>query len=99
MMEFTVCDLCGNAIAPHEHYVVRIDVFADPEMPAMTSADLEGDDDGEIAKLLEKMKHMTADELEEQVHRRVEFKICRDCHAPFLANPLGKPRRVRTATN
>ena len=79
--------------------MVRIDVFADPQMPAMTAAELAGTDSGELAKLLEKMKHMTAEELQEQVHRRVEFKICPRCHGPYLANPLGKPRGVRTATN
>jgi hypothetical protein len=98
-MEFAACDLCGNAMAPHEHYVVRIDIYADPEMPEMSSADLNAAGDGAMAKLLEKMKHMSAQELEEQVHKRVEFKICRACHGPYLANPLGKPRRVGVGSN
>jgi hypothetical protein len=98
-MEYTVCDLCGNAMAPHEHYVVRIDVFADPTIPAMTAADLEAGNDDDLARLLEKMKNMSAEELQDQVHRRVEFRICKACHAPYLANPLGKPRGVRMTQN
>jgi len=86
-------------MAPHEHYVVRIDVFADPELPAVTAAELAAANDGEMQKLLEQMKHMTAEELQDQVFRRVEFRICPACHAPFLANPLGKPRTVKTAIN
>ena len=32
------------------------------------------------------------DDLQDQVHRRFEFKLCRPCQAKFLANPLGRPR-------
>jgi Zn-finger nucleic acid-binding protein len=98
-MEFTLCDLCGAAMAPHEHYVVRIDVFADPELPGVSAEELAAARDDELKRLLEQMKHMSAEELQDQVHRRVEFKICPACRAPFLANPLGKPRGVRTAAN
>ncbi|MGA3068240.1 MAG: hypothetical protein ABSF29_15455 [Tepidisphaeraceae bacterium] len=98
-MDFTNCDLCGAAMAPHEHYVVRIDIFADPEMPEVTEAELAAASDGELHRLIEKMRHMSAEELQDQVHRRVEFKICLACHGPFLANPLGKPRITRAATN
>ena len=45
-----------------------------------------------MRELLEQMKDMSADELQDQVHRRFEFKLCRTCHMRFLVNPLGKPR-------
>jgi hypothetical protein len=48
---------------------------------------------------MEQMKHMTAEELQDQVHRRFEFKVCRACQLRFLANPLGKPRVVREGKN
>jgi hypothetical protein len=35
---------------------------------------------------------MSDEELQDQVHRRFEYKICRQCQVKFLANPLGKPR-------
>src|SRR5215204_1045792 len=35
MSERTICDLCGHSIPPHAHYVVRMDIFADPSMPEM----------------------------------------------------------------
>ncbi len=85
---------------PHTHYVVRIDVFADPAMPATSSGELAGTDFGtEISKLLEEMKGMSEDELADQVHRRFEFKICPTCQLRFLANPLGKPRGVEMGRN
>ena len=35
------CDLCDRLIPPHAHYMVRIDVFADPEMPPASSEEME----------------------------------------------------------
>ena len=87
------CDLCNRAIPPHAHYIVRIDVFADPEMPAATSEEMaEADYQAAMNELVEQMKNMSADELQDQVHRRFEFKLCRACQMRFLVNPLGKPR-------
>jgi hypothetical protein len=99
-MDPQLCDLCGQAMRPHTHYVVRIDVFADPALPATTAQELDQTDfDSTIGKLLEQIKDMSAQELADQVHRRFEFKICPPCQARFLSNPLGKPRGVAPARN
>ena len=45
------------------------------------------------------LKGMSAEDLQDQVHRRMEFKLCRPCQMRFLANPLGKPRTRRIASN
>jgi hypothetical protein len=87
------CNLCGKPIAPHTHYVVRIEVFADPAMPPTSAAELAAVDfDAAVNDLFDEMSEMTADELQDQVHRYFEFKICPACQPRFLANPLGKPR-------
>jgi hypothetical protein len=87
-------------IPPHAHYIVRIDVFADPEMPAATSEEMEeADYQAAMKELVEQMKNMSADELQDQVHRRFEFKLCRACQMRFLVNPLGKPRTQRLGKN
>ena len=94
------CDLCDAPLPPHGFYVVRIDVFADPSVPPVTSEELEETDFGQsMEKLIEQMKHLTADDLQDQVHRRFEFRLCGGCQRGFLANPLGKPRGTRTPTN
>jgi hypothetical protein len=99
-MSAEICELCGRKMEPHNYYVVRIDVFADPSMPAVNSAELHGVDfDAVIDDLLEEMKGMTAEELEAQVHKRFEMKICPACQPEFIANPLGKPRRQKIAEN
>jgi len=85
---------------PGGFYVVRVDVFADPKMPDVTSQELGAVDfDGEMDRLLEQMKGMTAEELQDQVHRRFEYKICPACQPGFLGNPLGKPRGVKVGEN
>jgi len=100
MSERVICDLCKTIIAPHAHYIVRIDVFADPTLPSMSTEELEMMDmDATFTKLLEQMKSMSADELQDQVHRRFEYRLCRECQKKFLSNPLGKPRARRIAEN
>jgi hypothetical protein len=94
------CDLCGRPLAAGAYYVVRIDVFADPALPAMSAEELaQGDFAGDIESLLGEMSQMSADELQDQVHRRFEYALCRRCQIDFLANPLGMPRAVRAGTN
>ena len=83
-------------VPPSAHYVVRIDVFADPSVPEMTTEELEETDfDQTFDDLLAQMKHLSADDLQDDVHRRFEYKLCRGCQRLYLANPLGKPRTPR----
>ena len=98
--ERVACDLCGREVELHESYVVRIDVFADPSVPPTTAGQLAGVDfDQQVADLFEQMKHLSADDLQDDVHRRFEYRICRPCQRRFLANPLGTPREVRVGRN
>ena len=100
MPERVTCDLCDRTLPKHASYVVRMDVFADPTMPALGTEDLEETDFGEtLDKLLEEMKGLTADDLQDGVHRRFEYRLCPACHPRFLANPLGKPRVARAGKN
>jgi ribosomal protein L40E len=85
-----ICDRCGMTIPPHAHYVVKMEVYADPSLPAVSSDDLEETDyASRTADLLREMEGMSAQELEDAVHWRREFKICRPCQAGLLKNPLG----------
>ncbi len=87
-----ICDRCGRAVPRDAHYRVRIDVAADPSPPTLTQDDLEeADFDWTVAQLLEEMKGATADELEDAVARRFEFRICRGCQLRFIRDPLGRP--------
>lgn len=94
-----LCDICGRRIPPHADYIVRVEVYADPSIPAMSSEELEDADPGEMARLLEEMKQYSAEELQDQVHRRFEYRICRGCQGRFIANPLGLPREGSMGKN
>ena len=97
-MAVVTCDLCGTEVDLHESYVVQIDVYAEPSMKPVTGEELAAIDfDETYAALMEQMKHMTADDLQDDVHRRFEYRICRPCQRRFLANPLGKPREIPAA--
>ena len=94
------CDLCDRDLPPHGHYIVRIDVFADPSIPPVSAEELATTDfDQELDTLLKQMETLSAADLQDQVHRRFEYTICRPCQVRFLANPLGKPRKRREGEN
>jgi hypothetical protein len=95
-----LCELCNRPIPPGTDYVVKIEVYADPAMPAISGEDLEEMDfDQTFAELIEEMKHLSADDLQDDVHRSFEYRLCRPCQRKFLANPLGKPRDNRPGEN
>ena len=99
-MEAVTCDLCGCQLPLHESFVVRIDVFADPSLPPITQEELQTIDSGKnMAELLDQMKSMTTEQLQDSVHRRFEHRICAKCHRGFLSSPLGKPRGQSEAMN
>jgi hypothetical protein len=94
------CTLCNRPIEPGAHYVVRVDVFADPAIPPTTGEQIAAMDlESEIDALLEQMKDMSADELQDDVHRRFEYRVCGACHKRVLANPLGLPRLRKAGEN
>ena len=96
--ETTTCRACGRNVATEASYVVRIDVFADPSMPPISSDDLQGEAGaGEtVDDLIAQLSTMSDEELQDQVHRRFEYRVCGACQKLVLANPLGLPRyRVR----
>ena len=100
MPERVHCDVCRRAVVKHASFVVRMDVYADPSVPALSTEELEKTDfDETLDKLLAEMKDMTADDLQDGVHRRFEYRLCPMCHRRFLANPLGMPRDVREGKN
>ncbi len=96
----TLCHLCAAPLTKGEHYIVRVDIFADPAMPDMTGEQLAALDPQAAMKLLiDEMNGMTADELQDDVHRRFEYRVCRACQQRLLVNPLGLPRKRDVGKN
>lgn len=100
MPDRVLCDLCDRPTDVYASYVVRIDVFAEPATPPLSTAELadKGYEQTE-ADLVAAMKHLSADDLMDAVHRRFEYRLCPACQPRFLANPLGKPRGARVGEN
>ena len=42
MPDRVICELCGCTVPPHAHYIVRIDVFADPQMRGLIAEIADG---------------------------------------------------------
>src|SRR6266567_3596328 len=98
MSERVVCDLCGVVVAPHAHYVVKVEVYADPAIPHLDTEDWEEKPPAEeLKKLMAELEKYSAEELQDQVHRAFDFRLCPACQREFIANPLGKPRGQQKA--
>ena len=94
------CDICAAGIPAHEHFIVRIDVFADPTLPDFDASALaDANIMQTIDELMKQMQSMTTDELQDGVHRRFAYRLCAACHKRFLANPLGLPRTQSVGQN
>ena len=92
--------MCGRRIELHASYVVRIEIFADPSMPPLDGEGLAaGDYEQTMQDLMEQMKGMSSDDLQDDVHRQFEHRVCRLCQRMLLANPLGKPRAAPVGHN
>ena len=94
------CDLCDLALPLHASYLVRIDVMADPSLPPMSGEELASFNfEKALTEIADEASAMTADELQDGVYRRFEYRLCPMCQRRFLANPLGKPRDGRPGKN
>ena len=84
-------------------WVVRsdsMDLYADPSMPEMTAEEIASADfDEALSDVLGQVQQMSAEELQDGVHRHFEFRLCPARHRRFLNNPLGKPREKRVGVN
>lgn len=84
--------MCHRLIPPHSGYVVRIEVFAEPSLPATTREAIESTDHrAEIKRLIAQMSDRSAAELQDDVYRRMAFTICAVCQQRYLENPLPPP--------
>jgi len=100
MERLETCAICGRSVTVGEGFVARIDVFADPRLPHMSADEIaEGDLHAAIAAAIEEAKDLSADDLQDGVHRRFEYRLCALCQRRFLANPLGLPRDHRIGEN
>jgi hypothetical protein len=85
------CDRCQLELSPGrgDFYVVRIEAVADPTPPSFTEEDLEVDYKAEIARLVEHLHDLSAQEAMDQVYRKVTLYLCLRCYQDWIENPAG----------
>ena len=86
------CRRCGAHLESGQgsFYAVRIEAVADPTPPTISPEDLERMDlDAELARLLDQMRHMTEQEMKDQVYRRMTIHLCGPCYRGWIEDPTG----------
>jgi len=100
MENYITCAVCERPVEIGAGYVVRMDIMADPELPPMTGEQIaQGNLNAAIAAVIEEARNLSAEDLQDGVHRRFQYRLCPACHKRFLANPLELPRDSRIGNN
>lgn len=91
-MDGIACDRCGKALLVGEsvRYEVKIEVKAAYDPMEVTRDDLDQDLNAEIRRLIDRMKDMDPQVLEDQVYKAMTFDLCMACQKGFIANPLAR---------
>lgn len=84
-------------IAPgaDDFYLVSIVAVADPSPPIITEEDLARNVQVEINRLIRSMHHLNEEEAQDQVFRRVSFRLCGTCYRQWIEDPTGGRGDVR----
>lgn len=87
-----LCHRCGAILSPGDgsFYIIKIEAFADPTPPDLSSQDLsERDLLREIDDLIDDVNELSAQELMDQVYRKLTMLLCRRCYDSWITNPAG----------
>lgn len=75
-----LCEMCGATIAENETaFHLKMELFAEPDLPEITEEDLACDVLAEMQALIEAMEHLDPDEAEDEVHEAYLFTLCGVC--------------------
>ena len=86
-----LCHRCGRQHAAEDDvfYVVKIEAFADPTPPTISSEQPREDLRGEIRHLIEQASELSELELMDQVYRRLTLQLCGNCYRDWIEDPVG----------
>ena len=78
------CANCGRKLDRKGlWYVAKVEMFAAPTPIVIEEKDLQKDFQSEIAELVDQMKSLDPQELEEQVYVKHELALCQACKKRF----------------
>ena len=90
-MLHVTCDGCGKQLRPDdEHHVVKIEVFASRETPALTDDDLDQDHLEAVAELLREAEEAEVEIRPEPRSAHLRYDLCCSCRTRYLRDPLGR---------
>src|SRR5436853_475163 len=85
------CDCCGKELRPgHDHFVVKIEVFAAHDPSVLTEEDLDEDHLEQVADLLRQMEEGEEPEAVEPATKLLRYDLCPVCRKRYLRDPLGR---------
>jgi hypothetical protein len=89
--QFT-CRRCNRLLRPGatDFYLISILAVADPSPPIITEEDLARNVHAEIGRLVKSMENLSEQDAQDQVFRRVGFRLCPQCYQVWIADPTGR---------
>jgi hypothetical protein len=92
--ENVICHRCGAILTPGDgnFYVVRIEALADPSPPRDDPADSAADLAAEWEQIVDVVRELSAQELMDQVYRRVMLHLCNNCYRRWIEDPTASPK-------
>jgi hypothetical protein len=83
------CHRCGVQLfeGRGSMYIVRIEAFADPTPPVISDEKLNQDDGKQMEDLTRELSDLSAQELTDQVYRRLTLSLCTGCYKQWIENP------------
>jgi hypothetical protein len=87
------CARCSAELTPGrgDHYVVKIIAVADPAPPRITEEDLARDVGREIRRLVEQLKGVPEQDIEDDVYQWKILYLCTACYRHWIRDPAGNP--------
>ena len=86
------CDICGKTLLLDEdvRYIVNIEVFAAADPMELTADDLKKDFRKEYRELIQRLRKMDPEKVQDTVYRHFRFELCPACQKNYLKDPLGR---------
>lgn len=85
------CDGCGKELKPgHDHFILKIEVFAAHDPSRLTEEDLDEDHLEQVADMIREMEESDEPEAIEPLTQNMRYDLCPTCRKRYLRDPLGR---------
>ena len=91
-MNHASCDFCGKELRPDKElrYEMKVEIKAAYDPLQVGEEELTKDFRAEIAKVLEELSGISAEDAQDQIYREFEFDLCPACQRKVVRDPLAK---------